>query len=171
MDSQAPQPGAVRIGVGSALVILGGLVLLVSLFLDWWEGPLGEGGVSAWTALEIADLALAALAIIAIVLALPSSVPPAARDGVAARWLPWLGPAALVFIAATLIDDPPTVNGLSPAVGAWIGLAGAVLLSAGALLDRAQVSLVISTRDNGDGSRAEGRETAGAEPDPDKRPG
>ena len=46
-----------RIEAGPVLVGLGALVLLVSLFLDWYEPD-----VTAWEAFEVLDLLLAALA-------------------------------------------------------------------------------------------------------------
>ncbi len=133
-------------GVGDLLVIVGGIVLLVSLFLNWWTAPAGDVSVSAWTALEIADLLLAALAVIAIVLVLPS--PPGSADfnQAAGAWMPWLGPIAIVVIGASLIEDPPAVSGLSIAVGAWIGLGGAVALTLGGFLRRVGVSVTIASR-------------------------
>jgi hypothetical protein len=46
----------------------------------------------------------------------------------------------------TFLNDPPGARDRGLEVGAWIGLAGALALAAGALLSFAQVSLVISTR-------------------------
>ena len=112
------ESGEQPIGLGNGLVVAGAVILFASLFFNWWEGSAGEINVSAWTALEVADLILAALAIIAIVLALPA--PPGTeefnRKGEA--WLPWLGPTALLLIIASLLTDPPTVSGLSLAFGA-----------------------------------------------------
>jgi hypothetical protein len=131
--------------LGAALVVLGAAILLASLFLDWWAGPFGEGGVSAWTGFELADILLAALCVLAILLALPLPRPAMLGDSVAARWIPWLGPAALVFVAVTLLNDPPSVDGLSPDVGIWLGLGGAVLLTVGGLLGRARISVEFSS--------------------------
>ena len=132
--------------MGDLLVLVGAIVLLVSLFLNWWTGPADAISVSAWTALEIADLVLAALAIIAIVLVFPA--PPGTEDfnRAGSAWLPWLGPIAIVIIGASLLDDPPAVNGLSIAVGAWIGLGGAIVLAVGGLLRRVGFSVTIAPR-------------------------
>ena len=46
-----------RIEAGPVLVGLGAVVLLISLFLDWYQP-----GVTAWDAFEVLDLLLAALA-------------------------------------------------------------------------------------------------------------
>lgn len=134
-----------RINAGQGLVIVGATVLFVSLFLNWYEGPFtGEGGVSAWTAFELLDIVLAGLALVALLTALPLGDGAIARPPV--RWLPWLGLAAVVLVVITLINDPPSVHDRGLEAGAWVGLAGALLLSAGGLLSTRQVSLVITSR-------------------------
>ena len=50
-----------RFEMGPLLVALGAVLLLVSLFLDWY-GPL-----SAWDAFEVVDVLLAALAVLSLV--------------------------------------------------------------------------------------------------------
>ena len=133
-------------GIGDLLVIVGAIVLLVSLFLNWWKDPASEVSVSAWTALEIADLILAALAIIALVLAFPAPPGSTEFNRAAGAWRPWLGPIAVVIVGASIINDPPSVNGLSLAAGAWIGLGGAIVLSVGGLLNRVGVSVTVASR-------------------------
>jgi hypothetical protein len=135
-----------RINAGQILVVVGAVALFVSLFLNWYEGPFaGEGALSAWTAFELLDIVLAGLALVAIAAAVPIL-----REGpatlISSRWLPWLGLAAFVLVAVTLLNDPPGARdrGLEP--GAWIGLAGAALLAVGGLLSFARVSLVVSMR-------------------------
>ena len=58
-----------RFEVGPILVALGAIVLLVSLFLDWY-GPL-----SAWEAFEVVEVLLAALAVAALIVAAGQLVP------------------------------------------------------------------------------------------------
>lgn len=136
-----------RINAGQPLVIAGAAALLVSLFLDWYEPPLRETGVSAWTAFEVLDIVLAGLALVALAGALPIWPAEAGRATlVGYRWLPWLGLAALAFVIITLIHDPPGAEGHSLEVGAWVGLAGSVLLAIGGLLSTARISLVVSSR-------------------------
>ena len=50
-----------RFDIGPLIVAVGSLVLLVSLFLDWY------GGETAWGAFEVADVLIAALALAALV--------------------------------------------------------------------------------------------------------
>jgi hypothetical protein len=132
------------------MVVVGGLALFASLFVDWYEvGPLEEG-VSAWTVFEIADLVLAGLAILAIASAVPVRLggAPEPRPLLDPRWSTWLGVAALVLVIVTLINDPPAVRDRPLEVGGWIGLAGAVLLAAGGVLSGSRISIVISSRAN-----------------------
>ncbi|MEA2356409.1 MAG: hypothetical protein QOD61_2538, partial [Solirubrobacteraceae bacterium] len=49
-----------RPDTGGLVAAVGGLLLLVSLFLDWYT--LATFTVTAWTAFEVWDLVLAALA-------------------------------------------------------------------------------------------------------------
>ncbi len=137
-----------RINLGQGLVIIGGVVLFVSLFLNWYEGPFGQS-VSAWTAFELLDIVLAGLAIVAVATALPLDSSSSLKRP-STEWLPWLGVAALVLIVITLLNDPPSVHGADLQAGAWVGLGGAILLALGGLLSNARVSLVVSSRREGD---------------------
>ena len=131
-----------RINGGQALVAVGAIALIVSLFLSWYEP-----GRSAWTVFEVWDIVLAAIGIAAV-----TAVVPARRTDVRdehivpERWLPALAGAALVIVVVSLINHPPAARGSSPDVGAWLALAAAIVLSAGAILSRARVSLIITLR-------------------------
>jgi hypothetical protein len=77
--------------------------------------------------------------------------PPALREAgpatlISSRWLPWLGLAAVVLVAVTLLNDPPGARDRGLELGAWIRLAGAAVLAVGGLLSFARVSLVVSMR-------------------------
>jgi hypothetical protein len=143
-----------RIDAGAAVAAVGAVLVLVSLFLDWYGD--GEEGYSAWTVFEIIDLLLAAIALLAL-----STF--ARRSGLA-RGLPeapllLLGGAALVLVVSQLVDQPPAVafSELDPQTGAWLALAGAALLLAGALMSVARVSFAVTV---------EHRDTAAAPPRP-----
>ncbi len=134
---------------GRLVVALGAILLLVALFLDWYgsgRGGFGDEAISAWTAFEIVDLLLALLAIAAIVgalepLARGTSRVPESAGAVA-------GPAALVLVLVSIINKPPLlqVADIDLEVGAWLALAGAAIMCAGALLALNRVSLVVTTR-------------------------
>jgi hypothetical protein len=112
------------------------MLLFVSLFLDWYQPDM-----TAWTAFEVLDLVLAALALAAawiLVSSLLLESPP--RNGL----LPVVGGAAFVVVVSQLVNHPPAAQGASPQLGAWLGLAGSALMAVGAALSLAHVSLTIS---------------------------
>lgn len=127
-----------RIDAGPLLALLGAALLLVSLFLEWYEPGLG-----AWEVFEVLDLLLAALAVLAIAIALSMMGAPWDLDS---RWLPWIAAAALaIVVIAALIDPPPVIGDEAErSVGAWLAFAGAAVLAAGALLAFARVSFSLS---------------------------
>ncbi len=126
-----------RFEVGPVLVTLGALLLLVSLFLDWYEP-----GLTAWTAFEIVDLLLAVLAIAAASAAIGLLVPDAAL--LERRWVAPLVIAALVLAAAQLLDPPPAAGEEDPPGGGWRALASALLMALGAVLTFGRVSFAVT---------------------------
>ena len=83
-------------------------MLAVSLFLDWWEG------VTGFTAFEVLDLVLLALAVVTALALVAEAGLRAARAPVpGGRALP---PAllALVIVLVQLVNDPPLVVGPGP---------------------------------------------------------
>jgi hypothetical protein len=127
-----------RIEAGPLIALLGAVVLLVSLFLDWYEP-----GLTAWDVFEVVDLLLAALAVVGGIAA--ASVAGAPVPPVDARVLGWTAGAAFVLVAATLLNHPPAVAGTSdPDLGLWLALAGAALMAVGALLATSRVRFTIA---------------------------
>jgi TRAP-type uncharacterized transport system fused permease subunit len=124
--------------LGALLIGLGALLLLVSLFLHWYQP-----GRSAWTVFEVWDLVLAALAGVAFAGAL-------GRLGLAPgrweRWTPACSAAALVIVAAALINHPPAAEDAGPMVGIWLALVAAGVMLGGVVLTTARVSLVVERR-------------------------
>lgn len=151
-----------RINAGQALVVVAAIVLLVSLFLSWYEP-----GRSAWTVFETWDIVLAAIAVGALL-----AVIPLLRDGTAQesivpeRWLPILAGAALVIVVVSLVDHPPAARNSGLEVGAWMALAAALGLVAGVILSRARISLLITLRS----TDTPGRRGPAPAPDPDPPP-
>ena len=127
-----------RIDVGPPIAILGALLLLVSLFLDWYEP-----GITAWTVFEVLDLLLAALAVGSILgaavrlgLALPGGQ--ALRNRFAV-----LGPIAFIVVLSQVINHPPAAVGEDPETGLWLALGGAGLLALGGLLSVTRISFAV----------------------------
>jgi hypothetical protein len=129
-----------RISAGGLVAAVGGILLLVSLFLDWFDP-----GVTAWTVFEIVDLLLAAIALAALVAAAASIDPRLPLDD---RLLVPLGAVATLLVVHALIDHPPAALGADPTEGAWLGLAGALLLLVGGLLTVVRVSLAFDVERN-----------------------
>ncbi len=123
-----------RFEIGPLLALLGALLLLIALLLDWYAP-----GLTAWDVFELLDLVLAALAVgtgLAAVSALG-----AFAAGPDTRTLPWLTGAALVLVLATVIDAPPAVGQADADSGLWLALVGAVVMALGGLLVAARVRI------------------------------
>ena len=91
-----------RFEVGPILVALAAVLLLVSLFLEWY-GPL-----TAWDAFEVVEVLLLALAATALVIAVGQLSPD--LDYLDRRWLPPVVLAVAVLVAAELINPPPAAG-------------------------------------------------------------
>jgi hypothetical protein len=127
-------PGGVR-GVlkrlrsGELIALIGAVLVLVSLFLPWYQGPTGH--LDAWETFgaAVALLLLGACAALTMVVsalterttALPVST---------AVWCVPIGIAAVIAAVVRLIERPDHATGL--AAGSWLALAGAIAILAGA---------------------------------------
>jgi len=141
-----------KIEVGPVLVGLGALVLLVSLFLDWFQPA-----VTAWEAFEVLDLVLAALGVAALLAAVGAMRPDAAV--LDRRWLPAIVAAITVIVVSQILDPPPAVDD-DPDTGAWLALGASVVMCVGALLTLGRVSFALTV---------EGRDTRRRVPAVDAR--
>jgi hypothetical protein len=127
-----------QIPIGALVAALGGLLLIVSLALDWY------GQISGFNSFEFLDLllvllALATLASLAAALGLLHTPLMAGAPLV-------VGLAALVVVASQLINHPPVGIGRDLETGAWLGLAGAALMVAGAILSTARIAIAVEPR-------------------------
>ena len=147
-----------RLRVGEWVLGAGGLLLLVALFLPWYE--LGEGiavgppdvldaRASAWDAFTVIDLllALGALAAIAVVVVTAVYATPAVPLAMQSL-LTLLGLLLLVLVVFRLADPPDVsflestsapgarerVEDLDRGVGAWLALVGVLGIVVGGLV-------------------------------------
>jgi len=125
-----------RFDIGPFVLALGALLLLVGLFLAWY------GEFSAWDAFELTDIVLAALAVASVVGAVGLLTPDV--DYLDKRVLPWLVGAAFVLVAAQLLDPPPDAAEQELGTGAWLSLAGVILMVVGTVLSLSKVSFAVA---------------------------
>jgi hypothetical protein len=124
-----------RIDIGPLLLAVGAIVLLISLFLDWY------GGATAWDVFELADVLLAALAVAALVAAAGLLIDAEYLDR---RALPWIVGAAFVVVAAELINPPPVASGQDLDLGAWLAFAATLVMIGGTVLTFGKVSFAVA---------------------------
>ena len=131
-----------RVEAGPVLVTLGALLLLASLFLDWYEP-----GISAWEAFEVWDIVLLVLAVVCVVAGIGLAVPD--LDIVDRRWLPWTAGAVTLIAVSQILDPPPAAAGQDPELGGILALVAALVMIAGGLLTfgRVGVSFTMEPRD------------------------
>jgi hypothetical protein len=149
-----------RVEAGPVMAALGGLLLVVSLFLDWFEIDEAAEGLSAWDAFEVWDLVLAGAGLAAIAVLAGTA---RAEFPLRPRALLPLGVLAFVVVVSQLIDSPPAAGEESSVdTGVWLALAGAALMLAGAILSFARVSLSVVAREDAAGPEHGGTPTAGS---------
>jgi hypothetical protein len=120
-----------RLRGGELLTGVGAVALVVSLFLEW-VGPVGATG---WDALGWLVLALAVIAVLcaAGLVVLTAADRPVTHIVAAAVVTATIAPVALLVLALRALVFQPGANDVTTVeYGAWIGLAGAALLTVGA---------------------------------------
>jgi len=154
-------PGAMdlrRLRAGEWITGASGLLLLVALFLPWYE--LGQGIVtgppdvldaraSAWDAFTILDVLLALGALAAIAVIVVTALEPVPAVPIAMQSLVVLVAIVLLLLVVFRLADPPdvtflestdapgarsNVQDLDRAAGAWLGLVGVLGICAGGLI-------------------------------------
>ena len=125
-----------RLEIAPLIVALAALVLLVSLFLDWY------GNLTAWEAFEVADVLMAALALATLVTAAGLIAPAIAYMD--RRWLLPLALALALLVVAEILSPPPAAGDEYPESGAWIAFGAAFVMLAGTVLTVMRVSLQLA---------------------------
>ena len=137
-----------RLPVGPLLAALGALVLLVSLFLDWYAD------ITAWTVFEVLDLVLAGLALFAL-LSLARELGFPRADMIGAGALLPLAAAAFLIVVSQLLNHPPAGNAEEKSTGIWLAFGATAVMLAGAILASARISraLDVERRDETEPTR------------------
>jgi hypothetical protein len=125
-----------RFDAGTGLVAVGAVLLLVSLFIDWYD-PGGD----AWAVFESLDLVLAGVAVCGLL-----AVAPRFGAGGLGRALPLIAATAFAIVVVQLFDPPPVVSDSDLATGAWLALAATAIMAFGALLGAASISVTVDVR-------------------------
>jgi len=125
-----------RFDAGTGLVAVGAVLLLVSLFIRWYD-PGGD----AWAVFESLDLVLAGVAVCGLL-----AVAPRFGTGGLGRALPVISVAAFAVVLVQLIDPPLAVRHSDLATGAWLALAATATMALGAILGAASISVTVDVR-------------------------
>jgi hypothetical protein len=125
-----------RFDAGTGLVAVGAVLLLVSLFIDWYD-PGGD----AWAVFESLDVLLAGAAVCGLL-----AMAPRFGTGGLGRALPVISVVAFAIVLVQLIDPPPVVRDSDLATGAWLALAATATMSLGAILGAASISVTVDVR-------------------------
>ena len=132
------RPRETQIAIGPLLAAIGGVLLIVSLGLDWY------GPYSGFSSFEFLDLLLVVLALVtlAVLAATFGLLHTPLRSGTPLV----VGVVALLIVLSQLINHPPVGNERDVEIGLWLGLAGAALMLAGAILSTARIAITVEPR-------------------------
>jgi len=131
-----------QLPIGPLVAAIGAIMLVVSLFLDWYEDLTG------FTVFEFLDLLLVGLGLVTLgslagaIGVIRTPLPPALALGVALL--------ALVIVLSQLVNDPPAVagpNGRDQDIGIWLALGGSALMVAGAVMSAARIAISVEPRE------------------------
>jgi hypothetical protein len=136
-----------RLRAGEWIAALSGGLLLVSLFVPWYErGPvacIALAGVecpnperfTGWESFAVIDVALAAVALFALAVWVVTATQPTGAIGIASdAILTLLGIAATVIVAVRLANIPDLGRHVERTTGVYLALAGALGVAIGGWL-------------------------------------
>ena len=124
-----------RVRAGDIVAGAAGVLLLASMFLEWYSVGSREDGLSAWAAFSFVDLLLALVALLAIALAASQVLGRGPTLPVALGVITTtLGLAAALLVLYRILNQPGPNDVIGVGAGAWIGLAASVGVFLGAWL-------------------------------------
>jgi hypothetical protein len=117
-----------RLRAGELLALAGAICVIVSLFERWYENAYGN--LSAWDTFGPAVVLLMAAAAAALALVLSTVTERSTALPVAAAvWSTLFGVIAVIAAVVRVLERPD--HATSVCIGAWLALAGAVLMLVG----------------------------------------
>jgi lysylphosphatidylglycerol synthetase-like protein (DUF2156 family) len=120
--------GLRRLRAGEWIAAAGGVALIVSLALPWYDAPTET--VTGFEALTVIDVLLVLLALLALALAVLEATQDSPSKPVGAAVLTVVfGALGVLLVLFRLIDAPSA--GLEVRAGAWVGLAAAIAVTVG----------------------------------------
>jgi hypothetical protein len=120
-----------RLRLGELIALAGAICVIVALTLPWYEGL--EGNLDAWGTFGLGVLLLMIAAAAALVLVLATLTERSTALPVAAAvWSVLFGLLGTIAAVVRVLERPH--HAISLCAGAWLALAGAVLILAGSWL-------------------------------------
>jgi prepilin signal peptidase PulO-like enzyme (type II secretory pathway) len=117
-----------RLRLGELLALLGAICVIVALTLPWYENP--QGKLDAWGTFGVGVVLLMIATALALVLVLATVTERSTALPVAVTiWSILFGTLAVIAAIVRVLERPD--NATSLCAGAWLALAGAVLIAAG----------------------------------------
>ena len=127
--------------IGPVVAAIGAVMLVVSLFLDWYEVDLEGFTVYEFLDLLLVLMALATIASLAGGLGVIRAAPSPGVSLAVALF------TVFVVLSQVLNDPPAVANGeADKQIGIWLALGGAALMVAGSVLAYARISLRVEPR-------------------------
>ena len=149
--------------MGPLVAALGAILLIVSLFLDWYEDRTG------FTVFEVLDLVLVGLALV-IIASLAGGMG-LVRQTVTPGTSLLVAVLTVLTVASQIVNHPPAaVGGVDKDLGIWLALSGAAVMLAGAVLATMHISLHVEPRERGRRPARADDATTRAEPARGERP-
>jgi hypothetical protein len=119
-----------RLSWGDRLAAIGGIVMLVALFLPWYS--VDGKDLTAWEAMAFDDVILAVTAVLAIAAAFVVSLRALSSISVAITSMAIMPAAVCLVVTVYRLVSPAPSGDASLEVGAWLALAASVAIAVGA---------------------------------------
>jgi hypothetical protein len=117
-----------RLRAGEWLAVAGGIALIVSLALPWYDAPAEP--LTGYEALTVIDVLLTLVALLGLALGVLQATQDVPSRPVGAAVLSVVfGALAVLLVLFRLIDSP--ADGLEVRPGAWLGLVAALAITVG----------------------------------------